>query len=57
MLCGAGGIRTLVQTDDNTAFYMLIFLLIVGYNPERSAQVVPYLLNIRFGTGALPKLS
>jgi len=28
--CGAGGIRTLVQTSSQKAFYMLSLLLIVG---------------------------
>jgi hypothetical protein len=28
--CGAGGIRTLVQTRKQSAFYMLSFILIVG---------------------------
>jgi len=30
MICGAGGIRTLVQTSSKTAFYMLSRRLIVG---------------------------
>jgi len=29
-LSGAGGIRTLVQTSNNNAFYMLSFCLVVG---------------------------
>jgi hypothetical protein len=33
--CGAGGIRTLVQTSSKNAFYMLILWLIVGSRPVR----------------------
>ena len=31
--CGAGGIRTLVQTSSKNAFYMLSLWLIVGNRP------------------------
>jgi len=35
---GAGGSRTLVQTRKQFAFYMLIFILIVGYERDWSHQ-------------------
>jgi len=35
---GAGGTRTLVQTDSRGAFYMLIRLLIVGQGSENGTQ-------------------
>ncbi len=41
---GAGGSRTLVQTRDRYAFYMLIPLLIVGSGTGRSTQTKPYSL-------------
>ena len=34
--CGAGGIRTLVQTRNKQAFYMLILLLVFEQNKEIS---------------------
>ena len=39
---GAGGIRTLVQTTDLWAFYMLILNLIVGTGPARDDLTCPY---------------
>jgi len=36
--CGAGGIRTLVQTRKQSAFYMLSFILIVGKERDWSHQ-------------------
>ena len=39
--CGAGGSRTLVQTSDRCAFYMLIPRLIVGAAPDTDTQGRP----------------
>lgn len=39
--CGAAGFRTLVQTRNQYAFYMLIPLLIFVQNPEKSIQILP----------------
>ena len=43
--CGAAGIRTRVQTGNQTAFYMLSILLIVGNRPAKCNLPEPYLLN------------
>jgi len=37
--CGVGGIRTLVQTSNTQAFYMLILLLI--FEPGQRANTQP----------------
>jgi len=37
--CGAGGIRTLVQTSSKVGFYMLSFCLIVGSELARSGPI------------------
>ena len=39
--CGAGGSRTLVQTSDRCAFYMLILWLIVGPALDTGTQGRP----------------
>ena len=39
--CGAAGNRTLVQTRNPYAFYMLSFLLFFEYSPEKSTQTIP----------------
>jgi len=39
--CGAGGIRTLVQTSSRSAFYMLISYLIVGAGLQKSHDTTP----------------
>jgi len=44
LVCGAGGVRTRVQTGSQKAFYMLIHSLIVGKKPvsvEPILSVVP----------------
>ena len=38
---GAAGNRTLVQTRNPYAFYMLSFLLVFEYSPEKSTQTIP----------------
>ena len=40
-VCGAGGSRTLVQTSDRCAFYMLILWLIVGPALDTGTQGRP----------------
>ena len=40
--CGAGGSRTLVQTVNRCAFYMLIRWLVVGAAPDIGTQGHPY---------------
>lgn len=44
--CGAGGIRTLVQTRNHCAFYALIFLLFVGLvqakKPANTSRICYY---------------
>ena len=44
--CGAGGSRTLVQTDSRGAFYALSRLLVVGQGPENGTQTSSYPLNL-----------
>ena len=39
---GAGGSRTLVQTDSRGAFYALSRLLVVGQGPENGTQTLSY---------------
>ncbi len=39
---GAGGVRTLVQTGNVCAFYMLIPAFIVGRDQDPDHQVTPY---------------
>jgi hypothetical protein len=39
---GAGGSRTLVQTDSRGAFYALSHLLVVGQGPENGTQTLSY---------------
>jgi len=43
---GAGGSRTLVQTDSRGAFYALSHLLVVGQGPENGTQTSSYPLNL-----------
>ena len=45
-VCGAGGNRTLVQTSDKCAFYMLSLLLVFENNQGISTRVKPYFLNL-----------
>lgn len=52
-VCGAGGSRTLVQTRNKNAFYMLSPLLIVGQSEGTDARTLPYLLKSRRAIGAL----
>lgn len=42
--CGAGGIRTLVQTGNTQAFYMLILLLIFDTKQTTDRQLCAYFL-------------
>jgi hypothetical protein len=42
LFCGAGGIRTLVQTPDLWAFYMFILNLIFETSPARDNLTSPY---------------
>jgi len=51
---GAGGSRTLVQTDSRGAFYMLIRLLIVGAGSENGTQGPPLSPLSRHDAGASP---
>ena len=44
VFCGAGGIRTLVQTSNTQAFYMLILLLIFVVEQTANSQLCAYLL-------------
>src|SRR5690606_20112738 len=39
--CGVGGIRTLVQTRNTTAFYTLSFLLVFVTTPGNNTQTCP----------------
>lgn len=39
--CGVGGIRTLVQTSNTQAFYMLILLLVFGIRQRANTQPKP----------------
>ena len=48
---GAGGIRTLVQTSSNIAFYALIRLLVFVRGPEAGTQTTPYPLFLIVATG------
>lgn len=44
VFCGAGGIRTLVQTSNTQAFYMLILLFIFDLKQRANTQFQAYLL-------------
>lgn len=53
-VCGAAGNRTLVQTRNPYAFYMLSFLLFFDYGPEKSTQAIAYPLDFSpFAKGGL----
>ena len=54
--CGAGGVRTLVQTGDICAFYMLISALIVGRYQDLNHQATPYPLRVHLGIEAYTRL-
>ena len=47
LISGAAGFRTLVQTRNLRAFYMLSRLLVFVGSPERDTQAAAYLLNFR----------
>ena len=53
---GAGGSRTLVQTRNRNAFYMLILLLVVGNGPGRGTQYQTLfpLSHLEAGTSSKP---
>lgn len=52
--CGAAGNRTLVQTRNPYAFYMLSFLLVFDDGPEKSTQAIAYPLEFSpFAKGGL----
>ena len=42
--CGVGGIRTLVQTSNTQAFYMLILRLVFDRKQSTDTQFTTYLL-------------
>ena len=44
VICGAGGNRTLVQTRNQYAFYMLSLLLVFVSNPATDSLIEPYSL-------------
>lgn len=46
--CGVGGIRTLVQTSNTQAFYMLILLLVFVVKQTANSQLYAYLLKFSF---------
>lgn len=48
VFCGVGGIRTLVQTSNTQAFYMLILLLIFVIKQTANSQLYAYLLRFSF---------
>jgi|GEM_PF-1820107 len=52
LFSGAGGSRTLVQTRNQYAFYMLISAFIFVPGQDRSHQPKPYLLGFRLGIAA-----
>ena len=54
---GAAGSRTLVQTSSKTAFYMLSFLLIVGFMPVKNQPTYFVSSLFRFCTEDLQNLS
>ena len=47
-LSGVGGIRTLVQTSNTQAFYMLILLLVFVVKQTANSQLYAYLLKFSF---------
>ena len=47
IICGAGEIRTLVQTRNQEAFYKFILLLVFEYKPEVNTQFIPYPIQFR----------
>ena len=53
---GAGGVRTLVQTGNICAFYMLILALIVGSDQDPDHQVTPYPLKFHLRHEAAARL-
>lgn len=44
IISGVGGIRTLVQTSNTQAFYMLILLLVFDWRQRADTQLPAYLL-------------
>jgi len=56
-ICGVGGIRTLVQTRKQSAFYMLIFILFVGKERDWRHQTQSLSSLFRKGAEASPVLS
>ena len=48
IICGAWGIRTLVQTSNTQAFYMLILLLVFVVKQTANSQLYAYLLKFSF---------
>jgi len=54
---GAGGIRTLVQTRNKRAFYMLILLLVFEIRKETNTLILTLASLFRPGLEALPELS
>ena len=61
LLCGAGGIRTLVQTVKPCAFYMLIldFIFVLRQDPSHQPQPYPRKISQehRGTTPAIPDIS
>ena len=51
LIGGAAGFRTLVQTRNQYAFYMLSRLLVFDDSPESGTQAIAYLLNFHLLPG------